>query len=116
MLIDALFFLVGTIHVLIAPFTKVEESFNLHATHDILMYGILPTGLKNVSTHAIQVARAISKTQQYDHFVFPGVVPRSFVGSITLAYFSTPVLLLLQALGLLKAKFDIQLTGMSHIL
>jgi hypothetical protein len=55
-------------------------------------------------------------SQQYDHFVFPGVVPRSFIGSIVLAYISMPVLLLLQALGLLKAKLDIQLTGVYHLL
>lgn len=49
MLVDLLFFLVGVVHVFLAPYTKVEESFNLHATHDILMYGVLPSGLKNVS-------------------------------------------------------------------
>lgn len=47
-LVDALFFVVGVVHVLVAPYTKVEESFNLHATHDILMYGILPGSIKNV--------------------------------------------------------------------
>jgi alpha-1,6-mannosyltransferase len=65
-------------HLLAAPYTKVEESFSLQATHDILRHG-LPT--KNITA---QLAA------EYDHFSFPGAVPRSFIGPLVLAGLSKP--------------------------
>ncbi len=46
--LDVLLLATSWIHVLLAPYTKVEESFNLHATHDVLMYGVSSDSLKNV--------------------------------------------------------------------
>ena len=46
--LDILIFASGYTHVLLAPYTKVEESFNLHATHDVLMYGVGPSNLHKV--------------------------------------------------------------------
>ncbi|KAJ3785972.1 alpha-1,6-mannosyltransferase subunit [Lentinula aff. detonsa] len=87
--LDALIVLTGCIHVLLAPYSKVEESFNLHAVHDVLMYGI-------------------RKLDQYDHFVFPGAVPRTFIGSVALAWTSYPIILLLNSCGFVLSKFDLQ--------
>lgn len=51
-----------------APFTKVEESFNLQATHDI-----------------------IHQADQFDHVQFPGVVPRTFAGASLLSAVAWPI-------------------------
>lgn len=52
LVVDLLLVALGWTHVLLAPYTKVEESFNLHATHDVLMYGVTPQTLHNVSFSA----------------------------------------------------------------
>ncbi|PVH88358.1 glycosyltransferase family 22 protein [Cadophora sp. DSE1049] len=59
------------LHLLIAPYTKVEESFNIQAAHDIITYGV-PYRDRNL-------------LQSYDHVTFSGAVPRTFVGALTLA-------------------------------
>lgn len=61
------------LHLFIAPYTKVEESFNIQAIHDILAYGV---PLSNSSA---------SIAAKYDHVDFPGAVPRTFVGPLLLA-------------------------------
>ncbi|KAI1813299.1 glycosyltransferase family 22 protein [Poronia punctata] len=70
------------LHLLVAPYTKVEESFNIQATHDILAYG---TPTENVYEYL---------SSHYDHFDFPGAVPRTFLGPVFLAGISQPVVAL----------------------
>lgn len=62
-------FILIAIEAYLAPFTKVEESFNLQATFDIL-----------------------HRSPHYDHVAFPGVVPRTFVGATLLSAFTWPFL------------------------
>ncbi|KAL7922618.1 glycosyltransferase family 22 protein [Trichoderma austrokoningii] len=81
-LIDLLVVVVPLLHLLAAPYTKVEESFNLQATHDILVHG--------TPTH--DVHQRLSSA--YDHFAFPGAVPRTFVGPVLLAGVSQPLIAL----------------------
>lgn len=61
------------LHLLFSPYTKVEESFNIQAIHDILVYGI---PLKETSSRI---------ENNFDHASFPGSVPRTFIGALATA-------------------------------
>ncbi|KAK0522035.1 alpha-1,6- mannosyltransferase [Tilletia horrida] len=82
---------VALLHVLLAPYSKVEESFSTQAAHDILVHGVAPAALV-----------------RYDHVVFPGAVPRSFLGPLVLAVITYPFAALGQALGLVRTSADVQ--------
>ncbi|EEA20114.1 hypothetical protein EYB25_007645 [Talaromyces marneffei] len=73
------------LHLFAAPYTKVEESFHIQATHDILTYGI-PSPLDLNWTSIAEKFQS-----EYDHFSFPGAVPRTFIGALALASASSPV-------------------------
>lgn len=66
------------IHLVCSPYTKVEESFNIQATHDILKHG-----LPLANTTAVL-------ERDFDHVSFPGSVPRTCTGALILATISWP--------------------------
>lgn len=65
----------------------------MQATHDILVYGMPASSPK----------MRLSAT--YDHFTFPGAVPRTFIGSVVLAGLSQPVIALV---GFVHAQFVVR--------
>lgn len=73
------------LHIFLAPYTKVEESFSLQAIHDILAYGIGSNG-----------------RLKFDHITFTGAVPRSFFGPICLSFISYPILAFLKCFHLIQ--------------
>jgi alpha-1,6-mannosyltransferase len=81
------------VHLVVAPYTKVEESFNIQAAHDVLVYG----------TPTSDIYHKLSAT--YDHFTFPGAVPRTFIGPVLLAGLAQPIVALV---GFQHAQFVVR--------
>lgn len=65
-------------HLVVSPYTKVEESFSIQAIHDLLAYGLPFT---DTESHLSRL---------YDHLNFRQPVPRSFVGPLGITMVSRP--------------------------
>ncbi|KAF2292002.1 hypothetical protein GH714_000105 [Hevea brasiliensis] len=79
---DLLLGSIAAFYVFAVPYTKVEESFNIQAMHDILYHQL--------------------HLDNYDHFEFPGVVPRTFIGSFLVSILASPAVLAIKLFQLPK--------------
>ena len=73
------------LNILLSPWTKVEESFNVQAIHDFIFH----TG----------------SLEEWDHHSFPGVVPRTFTGALVLYILGSPIYMLFGLLNLKKVWY-----------
>ncbi|KAF8702881.1 hypothetical protein HU200_032717 [Digitaria exilis] len=73
---------IAAFYAVMTPYTKVEESFNVQAMHDVLYH-----------THHIE---------KYDHLEFPGVVPRTFIGALVISIISSPAVFVMRLLHVPK--------------
>lgn len=101
----ALLWSIATLYVVLCPFTKVEESMHLQATHDVLFHGFdvqaYGTVVRSERTRRAS-GRRFTPTLSADHLEFPGVVPRTFLGALFLAALSWPGAVLVWFEGLPK--------------
>ena len=74
LVLDILIFAVAWTHVLLSPYTKVEESFNLHAIHDLLFYGGHPDALQKVRNGLVILSRHLIRP-----ILFPSLTIKSFL-------------------------------------
>lgn len=124
LLLKLVFIVVAFVHLVYCPFTKVEESFNLQAVHDLLIYKFNISQVRKSSYHHLilflggkivieekflfHISFSKYKTHvflyfififgfvsKYDHLQFPGVVPRTFLGALLVALLSSPVAFLI---------------------
>ena len=90
--------LTGLLALIACPHSKVEESFNLQATHDLFYHGVGPAwraataqqitaSCSDVHDESSDVCVETNATDglPYDHLQFPGVVPRTFTGAFVLS-------------------------------
>jgi alpha-1,6-mannosyltransferase len=85
--LEVAFFLPFVYYARLLPYTKVEESFNMQAIHDISQYGAFPNG-------GVDGLKA-----KYDHFEFPGVVPRTFIGAVVVSAFRNALVSVKEIVG-----------------
>lgn len=65
-LLDLMLFISVTLMILIAPYTKVEESFNVQAIHDLINLNV-------------------DEIEKFDHISFQGVVKRTCLGALLIS-------------------------------
>lgn len=88
-----LFFIIISTYALLCPYTKVEESFNMQAIHDIIKYGV-------------------KRVDLFDHQCYPGAVPRTFIGPLLIGLLSWPVRLVVKD-ALMAVRLTMALLGAS---
>lgn len=93
---NALPLFLGLFELWMCPLTKVEESFNLQASHDLLFHG--------------------ADLDRYDHHQFPGVVPRTFLGPLMISIPAYPLSKLADILSFSKFTSQFIIRGVLCLL